>query len=133
MFQPGISGNPGGRVKEKPINEAYRALQRRTIPIEAETLEDGSQQIKIPALDEYFSELIKKGRITVAEMTALQVTIAAHKGDLKAAIEITDRTEGKVPQGIVGKDEDTPLIPERIEIVLRAATRVALPPPEDAD
>lgn len=122
----GVSGNPGGRVKEKPITEAYRRIQRRTVPIEVERLEDGSQQIKIPALDEYFSELIEKGRISVGELTALQVSIAANKGDLKAAIEVTDRTEGKVPQGIVGKDEDTPLIPEKIEIILRAAIPTAV-------
>lgn len=46
------------------------------------------------------------------------VAKAAEGGDLQAAKEIGDRLDGKVPQGIIGGDEDDPPVKvSRVEIV----------------
>ncbi len=67
-FKPGQSGNPGGRAKTKLISQAYQ---------------------------EFLAELDKKKRRTIAQEIAKQIIQKALKGDLAAAKETTDRTEGK--------------------------------------
>ena len=67
-FKPGQSGNPGGRPKTKLISQAYQ---------------------------EFLAELDTKKRRTIAQEIAKQMIQSALKGDLAAAKEVTDRTEGK--------------------------------------
>ena len=67
-FKPGQSGNPGGRAKTKLISQAYQEL---------------------------LEELDTKKRRTIAQEIAKQIIQKALKGDLAAAKEATDRTEGK--------------------------------------
>lgn len=64
------------------------------------------------------------GEYDLAKITAVSdaLIIAAKAGDMQAIKEIGDRIDGKVPQGLIGGDEDDkPLIPEKIEIVLKRA------------
>lgn len=67
-FKPGQSGNPGGRPKTKLISQAYR---------------------------DFLQEFDTKKRRTMAQEIAKQVIQKALKGDLAAAKETTDRTEGR--------------------------------------
>ena len=67
-FKPGQSGNPGGRAKTKLISQAYQ---------------------------EFLGEVDTKKRRTIAQEIAKQIIQKALKGDLAAAKETTDRTEGK--------------------------------------
>lgn len=80
-FKPGVSGNPSGRPKLKPITDAMRAM-----------------------LDQPFSGRgcggKYKGMTNAEVLVAKQFDAAIEKGDLRAAQEIADRVEGKVIQGI---------------------------------
>ena len=78
-FAPGQSGNPGGRPKRAKIwREAIeRAIKRR-------------EQADPQALEKLADKLL-------AQVEA---------GDVAAMKEFADRVDGKVPQGIVGGDED---------------------------
>lgn len=75
MFQPGVSGNPGGRPKRKPLTEAYQALMNQVCP------ED------------------KDGR-TYAQLIARALMKEAIKGKVQAAAELADRVEGRVNQSL---------------------------------
>jgi len=80
-FQPGESGNPGGRAKAKPYKEALlRVLMR----------EEGD----MPAGKTYLDKMATKH-----VQTALD-------GDVPAIRDIADRLDGKPAQSIVGGDED---------------------------
>ena len=68
-FKPGQSGNPGGRPKTKLISQAYQEL---------------------------LEELDTKKRRTIAQEIAKRIIQKALVGDLAAAKEATDRTEGRV-------------------------------------
>ncbi len=70
-FNPGQSGNPGGRPKTKLITQAYRELLEQLDP---------------------------KERKTLAQKLARKAVQQALKGNLAALKEITDRTEGKSVQ-----------------------------------
>lgn len=74
-FKPGISGNPSGRPKTKPIADAYRRI-----------LLSGAMDLKLgrkdPNLEKFAKSMIKQ----------------AIKGNVKAAAEITNRIEGPVGQ-----------------------------------
>ncbi len=92
-FQPGQSGNPNGLKLRKIVREALtRAV-----------------------LDE----------VDAPTHTKLDKIVRAHlnkalEGDVPAIKEIYDRLEGKVPQGIIGGDEDDNpirLAVSRIELV----------------
>jgi hypothetical protein len=83
-FQPGQSGNPGGRPKERPVRNALKAI------IEG----DAKAIAKIPA------DLAAIARTLIAK---------AKDGDMPAWKEFADRYEGKVPQAIVGDDEHAPV------------------------
>jgi hypothetical protein len=82
-WQPGQSGNPGGRPKEKPFRDALR--------MEALALARG-EKADHPA-----------GSLR-ANAQALLL-----KGDVAAIREIADRLDGRVPQAIVGDDEFDPI------------------------
>jgi hypothetical protein len=79
-FQPGQSGNPGGRPKEKPFRDALR--------IEAKAAENGEEC------------LAKKGSLRWNARQLLE------RGDPTAIRELADRLDGKVPQGVIGGDDD---------------------------
>jgi hypothetical protein len=74
-FQPGRSGNPKGRPKSITLSEAYRKQLAQPVPGN----EDG---------------------LTYADVIASVVCEAAAKGDVQAARELADRTEGKARQTI---------------------------------
>lgn len=84
MFQPGQSGNPSGKAKQKPISDALRSLLSRHA---SDTLDDSC--------------------ITVAHRIALALVNNAVRGDLQSSREIADRVEGKPETTIAVKD--TPL------------------------
>ena len=74
-FKPGQSGNPSGRPKSITLSEAYRKQLAQPMPNDTQ------------------------GR-TYAEVIACRVVVAAATGDVSAAREIADRTEGKARQSI---------------------------------
>lgn len=74
-FQPGKSGNPGGRPKSKILSDAYKRRLTDLVPNDPE------------------------GR-TYAEFIAARVVLAAAGGDMQAAKELADRTEGKPKQTV---------------------------------
>ena len=63
--------------------------------------------------------------LTVAEAEARRVKMAAVRGNIRAAIESADRTEGKVPIALTGADGQA-LIPPRESIAEEAARFLAL-------
>jgi hypothetical protein len=73
-FKPGQSGNPLGRPKSITLSEAIR-LQL------AKTVSEGSD-------------------VTFAEAIAQVLCVAAVRGNVNAAREIADRTEGKAKQSV---------------------------------
>lgn len=82
-FEPGRSGNPGGRPKEKPFRDALR--------MEMLAAANGEEC------------LAPKGSLRWNARQLLE------KGDATAIRELADRLDGKVPQAIVGDDEETPV------------------------
>jgi hypothetical protein len=73
-FEPGESGNPNGRPRLTVLSEALRA----------------ELAVEMPGASER----------SVAEAIARALVVAALKGDVTAAREIADRTEGKPKQAI---------------------------------
>lgn len=82
-YQPGESGNPGGRPKHKPFQEALR--------MEALAAERGE-----PC----------EARPGSLRWNARQLL---EKGDVQSIKELADRMDGKVPQAVVGDDESDPI------------------------
>jgi hypothetical protein len=85
-FKPGQSGNPAGRPKSRTLSEAYRELLRQP-------LRDDPTR-------------------TVADVVAAAMVQNAFAGDVAAAKELADRTQGKAKQGIdltVGERVSGPL------------------------
>lgn len=82
-FQPGQSGNPGGRRKEKPYRDALRKVLAEEAGFE-------------PAKSETRTKLEAVARKHVAEALA---------GEMSAVKEIAERLDGKVPQAIANDDE----------------------------
>lgn len=76
-YPPGVSGNPGGRPKTKPLSDAYRKIG------------DMDYEKRKSYKPQNGWEAIALGQHAVAE-----------RGKTYAAIEIGDRTEGKVPQQV---------------------------------
>jgi hypothetical protein len=74
-FPKGVSGNPAGRPKSITLSEAFR---RQLAQI----------------------DLSDKKKRTFAEVIAERMCLAAAGGDVAAAREIADRTEGKPKQAI---------------------------------
>ncbi len=79
-FEPGQSGNPGGRPKHKPFAEALR--------MEALAAERGEPcEAAIGSLRWNARQLLTQG-------------------DVSSVRELADRLDGKVPQAVVGSDDD---------------------------
>jgi hypothetical protein len=74
-FQPGQSGNPGGRPKRTPLSDACRERLLLTVPGDTE------------------------GR-TYAQKIAASLAEKAAEGDIRAAQELGDRAEGRARQSI---------------------------------
>lgn len=85
-FQPGQSGNPGGRSKERPFRDALR--------MECIAAENGDEA-KVP----------KRSLRAIARA----LLDRAGEGDATACREIADRLDGKVPQAVVGDSEHDPV------------------------
>ena len=82
-FQPGESGNPGGRQKTRPMRDAIEMELR-------EEVEDPRN---------------KALKIRKLRLVARALVNAACDGDIAAAREINDRVDGKVPQALTGIDD----------------------------
>lgn len=80
MFEPGKSGNPGGKPKTKPFKDA--------LMIEALSAER----------EEACAAPVGSLRWNARQLLT--------KGDVASIREIADRLDGKVPQGVIGGDED---------------------------
>lgn len=76
-FKPGVSGNPEGRPKKKPITQRYEYLLEELAPAEV--------------LAAYG---LKKGA-TYGDVIAINMVNQAIQGEVPATKEITDRVEGK--------------------------------------
>lgn len=93
-FQKGQSGNPLGAKRDKPFREALK--------IEAALAEDGQPS---PA---------PKGSIRYAARQLLERAAQ----DTASFREAADRLDGKVPQAIIGDEDEAPIqTVTRIEIV----------------
>jgi hypothetical protein len=101
QWQPGQSGNPGGRVKGAPLisNGILRLLKL------------GPEDTFTPA--------------NKADQLALQLYDSATKGDTYACREILDRTEGKVAQGLQLSTAELPTT-EIVERLVEAFTRAGI-------
>lgn len=91
LFQPGQSGNPGGRPKSKLLSEAYKAI-----------------------LETEITRGKDKGK-TVAEAIAGVMATESRNGKVNAAAEIADRVEGKPRQAYEVKMSITDELPNLIE------------------
>jgi len=98
----GVSQNPGG-IPRKPYAEAHRKLA----------------DLKLSTL-----RRMVPGDLTVAEAEARRLKLESARGNVRAAIESADRTEGKVPLSLTGAD-GSPLIPDRSPLEDEAARLVA--------
>jgi len=81
-FPPGVSGNPAGRPRKRPISEAYDDLVRLELP----------EKIRLSAN-------LPKGS-TWADAIALSMARQALKGDVPAAKEVREAIEGKSVQRV---------------------------------
>ena len=85
-WQPGQSGNPGGRPKKLPITDALRELvDKGAVP--------------------------QKKAATLAGQLAQQLVRAALKGKMAPLVEVIDRIEGKARQRIEQSGPDGGPIP----------------------
>lgn len=82
-FEPGVSGNPGGRAKARPFKDA--------LMIEAKAAENGEPCEAKP------------GSLRWNARKLLEL------GEVPAIKEIADRLDGKVPQAIVGDGDEDPI------------------------
>ena len=80
----GISGNPGGRPKRKPLTDAYQAAISNPLPEDLRKVTIARRQIELP-----------EGS-TFADLIAIGQCLAAMKGNTAAAEAIANRLEGKV-------------------------------------
>jgi hypothetical protein len=96
-FQPGQSGNPGGKPKQKPFKDA--------LLMEAKLAEAGEPS---PA---------PKGSLRWNARKLLE------QGDVSAIREIADRLDGKVPQGVIGGEPDDPAIAANVAVSVSDTAR----------
>lgn len=91
-FQPGVSGNPNGRKKERIWRNALDRAVKRAI--------DG--KVDYLAIDALADSIVAQGLA----------------GDVQALKEIGDRIDGKVPQALIGSDDpdDPPLAIGLVEL-----------------
>ncbi len=103
QWTPGQSGNPAGRPKKKVVTDVLSRLMGEVAPDEFYVNGfEGLLNAVSPGAD------IKK--MSIGEMVAFRMVHAActgaeHKG-LKAAVEILNRLEGKIPLPLVAKVEE---------------------------
>ncbi len=95
-FKKGQSGNPKGRPKSALLSDAYRRMLAQTCPDD------------------------EKKR-TWAEVIAERTLVAAAGGDVKAAKEIADRTEGKAQQRVTLSYEIRELYERTVKEVMDAS------------
>lgn len=93
QWQPGSSGNPGGRRKEKP----YRDALRKVLCEELGSIDPAEPKTKLEGVI----------RAHIAKALAGDVTAIAH---------IADRMDGKVPQAIVGDEDEAPIALQLVEL-----------------
>lgn len=77
QWKPGESGNPGGKMKKTPITDAMREMLHQPYT---------------------GKEARFKGKSNAQVMAIRQFELAIESGDMRAAIEIADRVEGKTVQ-----------------------------------
>jgi hypothetical protein len=96
QWQPGQSGNAGGRRKEKP----YRDALRKVVAELATDPDPAHPKTKLEAI----------------VRTDVRLAIG---GDGPAIARVADRLDGKVPQALIGSDDpdDAPLTIQHIELV----------------
>ena len=95
-FQAGKSGNPGGKPKQKPFRDALMMA-----------LKDAGEDM--PALRDIAVTLVNKAR----------------EGDIQAIKELSDRLDGKVPQAVIGGDDDDPAM----KVVAKVLYEIVEPKP----
>ncbi|GAB3889939.1 hypothetical protein GCM10028803_00490 [Larkinella knui] len=104
-FQPGQSGNPGGR----PVGHITTFLKEfgNASDIEFTIIKtDVEGTVKKSS-----SKLSTGDRQTINQAIAARLLQLALNGDLKAIKEVLNRTEGRVPQPInLGGQKDNPLL-----------------------
>ena len=84
-FQPGQSGNPSGRSKERPFRDALML-----------ELKSGDDPASVP-------------RNSIRAVARALIERAIADKDVPAAREIADRIDGKVPQAVVGDSDHDPV------------------------
>jgi hypothetical protein len=107
-FQPGVCPNPGGRPSVAALSSAYRHKLAEPLNLKisrALGLSDGA---------------------TVAQGIAHIMANAALSGDVAAAREITNRTEGQAPQFLALATNAQP----KTEVTIRVVEDAPLPKPE---
>ena len=89
-FQPGTSGNPGGRPKKQPITDYLRSQLESDVP-------SGMLGSMHP---EFRSNLLALygNNPTFGQMLALRLISQAAEGEIAALSLLLDRVEGKVNQ-----------------------------------
>ncbi len=91
---PGVSGNPGGRPKSKPITDALRHLV-----LSAKVIKRDGKAFEV--------ELPKEPR--AVDYLAQGILEDALNRDATARTLLLDRTEGKVAQPLSGSDDEPPI------------------------
>ena len=86
QFQPGQSGNPGGRPKGQSITARIRALLEQSIDLDGKPLEGGR---------------------TLGDLLAEVVLANALSGDVKAAKDLLDRLDGRSRQSVPEQGDTT--------------------------
>lgn len=105
----GVSGNPGGRPKTKVLSQAYRDQLEQVVP--------GGPQGG-----------------TFAEKIAEALATKALKGDVQAAREVADRSEGRAQQSIaLSHSNDDPLLSRADDELLYYALTGSWPSEEERE
>jgi hypothetical protein len=96
-FQPGQSGNPGGRPKKQPVTDHLRSQLEQRI--------SEAMKAKLPA---FFVEMYG-AEATFGQLLAFKMVMKAAKGDVRALREVLDRVEGKVAYKEAGREGQSPI------------------------
>ena len=97
-FQPGQSGNPGGRPRKQPITDYLRSQLETAIP--SEMLSRMKSEYR-----EDFSA-VYGDRPTFGQMIAFQLISQAARGDAAVLSLLLDRVEGKANQKNVREENN---------------------------